>query len=163
MSRRRPAIAVSLFLASLLICAGAAAFDFELIVPVRLQALDRSISQAKITCAIYDDTGQQLIGAKQAVFPINSFTGDFSRDIALRFDALPGVDPARATHYRCALDLLLPWADPPWQRPDTASEQPALRPREGTTFSPEVTGPMPAGEPGPLTRPPPYPRRRYAE
>jgi hypothetical protein len=149
-------------LAALLTCQTAAALDFELVVPVRLQALDRSISQAKVSCAVYDASNDQVIGAKQVVFPINSRSGDYSRDLVLRFDALPGLDPVQATHYRCGLDLLLPWSDPPWQRPDRTSEQAPLRPLTGTAFSPEVAGALPTGRKGPPIRPPPYPMRRPA-
>jgi hypothetical protein len=140
-------------------CAGPAlAFDFELIVPVRLHALDRSISQGKVTC-----TDNRVIGGKYVVFPVNSFTGDFKRDLVLRFDAALGEDATQASRYRCVLELLLPWANPPWQRPDALAVQGPLRPREGTAFSPEVSAPLPSvvpeRAPG-LMRPPPYPARR---
>jgi hypothetical protein len=148
-------------LAALLTCETVLALDFELVVPVRLQALDRSISQAKVSCAVYDGSSDRVIGAKQVVFPIDSRRGDYSRDLVLRFNALAGQDPMQATHYRCGLDLLLPWADPPWQRPDPGSDQAPLRPLAGSAFSPEVGGPLPTGRTVPATRPPPYPTRPH--
>lgn len=144
----------------------ALAFDFELIVPVRLHGLDRSISQGKVTCTVHTEPNDRVIGGKQVIFPVNSFTGDFERDLVLRFDVALGEDPGRASHYRCVLDLLLPWANPPWQRPDAQAGPGPLRPREGTAFSPEVSAPLPSVGPerGPgLPRPPPYPIRRPSD
>jgi hypothetical protein len=141
----------------------ALAFDFELIVPVRLHDLDRSISQGKVTCTIHAEPDNRVIGGKHVVFPVNSFTGDVERDLVLRFDAAPGEDPGRASRYRCVLELLLPWANPPWQSPDALAGQGPLRPRVGTAFSPEVGAPLPSAGPESapgLMRPPPYPTRR---
>lgn len=157
----------ALILAWAISAAGPAlAFDFELIVPVRLHGLDRSISQGKVTCTVFGEPDKRVIGGKQVIFPVNTFTGEFERDLVLRFDVAPGEEPARASHYRCALDLFLPWANPPWQRPDAQAGPGPLHPLEGTAFSPEVSAPLPSAgpewAPGVL-RPPPYPTRKPSD
>lgn len=151
--------------AVLLSAAPARAFDFELIVPVRLQSLDRGIAQGKVTCTVYAELDQRVIGGKYVVFPVNTFTGEFERDLVLRFDALPGKNPALASHYRCSLALLVPWANPAWQSPEAARDE-SLRPREGTAFTPIVSGPLPeagSAPPPALIRSPAYPLRRSTD
>lgn len=118
---------------------------FTFRVPVALDDLHPGIHQGQISCAVMRPPGQgpEVIGTGSASFDIRG--SRFHKLVTVEVNALPGADPASATHYRCDLSLA---ADTPQGRIAlhaggqdwTEVARGIFSPAPGTPFSPSVEG-----------------------
>lgn len=78
---------------------------FTFRVPIALDDLHPSIQQGQIACAVMrpPGNGPEVIGTGSASFDIRG--GRFHKTVTVEVTALPGADPAAASHYRCDLSL----------------------------------------------------------
>jgi hypothetical protein len=137
-------VAFSCCLTFLASAALASAEDFTIIVPVRLYNMLQGVGKAKVTCEVLDSKGQRIGSHSMwSTHHVNMYPAGLEEDIVLKFNANPGKDPRDATHYKCDLKLQLPWiAGQPWQAPSHDSTSSYLKPKPGTEFRVEDSGPL---------------------
>ena len=124
--------------------ASAADKDFTITVPVRLYKMVQGVGKAKVICEVLDSQGQRIGSAsKWSANHVNAYPTGLEEDIVLEFNANPGKDPRNATAYKCDLKLQLAWInDEPWQTPSQNSNSMYLKPKPGTEFRVEDSGPI---------------------
>lgn len=89
---------------TLLGAAPAYAEDFTITVPIRVSNLPPSIEAALIYCAVSStNRATRDIGLGHASPRVEIRSGAFSGSATVRFNAAPGQDPGRATHYECGV------------------------------------------------------------
>ncbi len=115
---------------------------FTLTVPVEVHSLLSGIQRVNVDCSVATTEGMtDIVGLGGAYKDIDTSTGNFTGNVVVAFDAQPGKDPASATFYKCWLTL---YAGPTaTMQPSAGAMSPAFRPKPGTSFVPEVTGPVP--------------------
>jgi hypothetical protein len=137
---------ISYFLCAFVLAsaASAAAADFTITVPVRLYNMVQGVGKAKVTCEVVDSQGQRIgVASKWSNNHVNQYPTGLEEDIVLEFNASPGKDPRNATSYKCDLKLQLAWInDEPWQTPSQNSNNTYLKPKPGTEFRVEDSGPL---------------------
>lgn len=132
-------------LCTLVMASAAAAADFTITVPVRLYKMVQGVGKAKVICEVLDSQGQR-IGSdyKWSTNHVNAYPKGLEEDIVLEFNANPGKDPRTAVSYKCDLKLQLAWInDEPWQTPTQDTNSMYLKPKPGTEFRVEDSGPLP--------------------
>ena len=124
--------------------ASAADKDFTITVPVRLYKMVQGVGKVKVICEVLDSQGQRIGSAsKWSTNHVNAYPTGLEEDIVLEFNANPGKDPRTATAYKCELKLQLAWInDEPWQTPSQSSNSMYLKPKPGTEFRVEDSGPI---------------------
>lgn len=134
-----------LFLLVLASAPSASAEDFIITVPVRLYNIAQGVGKAKVTCEVVDRKGQRIgAAAKWSSHEVNQSPDGLEEDIVLKFNANPGKDPGKAVKYKCDLKLQLAGVEnEPWQTPSRNSDNPHLKPKQGTEFRVEDSGPLP--------------------
>lgn len=122
----------------------AVAEDFTITVPVRLYNMVQGVGKAKVTCEVVDSQNQRIgIASKWSTHHVNQYPTGLEEDIVLKFNASPGKDPRNATDYKCDLKLQLAWInDEPWQTPSQNTNSMYLKPKPGTEFRVEDSGPL---------------------
>lgn len=77
--------------------------DFTITVPIRVSNLPPSIEAALVACSVSSTNRETRdIGIGHAP-RVEIRGGAFNGSAAVRFNAAPGQDPGRATHYACAI------------------------------------------------------------
>ena len=123
--------------------AWAAPVNFTFKVPVRLVKV--RASDAQVMCTVYNAQHQSIAG-KFHRFDLNGdgqYTYSYNATVTIEMSAHSGKDPRDGETYECQLSLLLPWASPPWQKPNAQGSDIYLTPQPGTPFSPLVSGTVP--------------------
>jgi predicted Rdx family selenoprotein len=125
--------------------ANAAEKDFTITVPVRLYKMVQGVGKAKVICEVLDSQGQRIgADSKWSTNHVNAYPTGLEEDIVLEFNANPGKDPRTAATYKCDLKLQLAWiSGEPWQTPSQNSNSMYLKPKPGTEFRVEDSGPIP--------------------
>ena len=124
--------------------ASAAEKDFTITVPIRLYKMVQGVGKAKVTCEVLDSQGQRIgSSSKWSSNHVNAYPKGLEEDIVLEFNANPGKDPRNATTYKCDLKIQLAWIkDQPWQTPSQDANNMFLKPKPGTEFRVEDSGPI---------------------
>lgn len=124
----------------------ASAADFTFTVPVKLANLPPDSRQGMVQCLAYIGpigpglSTLHLAGNGFSMFPISG--GAYEGEVTVTIDARPGVDPATATHYSCALQFnaTLRGRDNQFGYSLGATPGPALPVAPGAPYSPRVDG-----------------------
>lgn len=133
-----------LFAVALSAAVSAGAEDFIITVPVRMYNMVQGVGKVKVTCKVLDNQGQTIgAGYKWSTHGVNHYVTGLEEDIVLKFNASSGKDPRDATDYKCDLKVQLAWVTgEPWQTPSPDSNSMYLKPKPGTEFRVEDSGPL---------------------
>jgi hypothetical protein len=117
----------------------AAAEDFTFTVPLRFTNLRAEVKLIVVSCFVGPFAGfspyARLGSATSVATPDAS--GNYIGNVQVKFNVIPGKDPAAATHYLCTSSL-------DGQGNITlAATDPLAQPKPGTTVSNSVSGPLP--------------------
>ena len=144
MKNRKMIVSCFLFGVALALAVPVAAEDFIITVPVRLYKMVQGVGKAKVTCEVLDSQGQRIaMKSNWSTNGVNQYPAGLEEDIVLKMDAYPGKDPRNATEYKCDLKIQLAWVTgEPWQTPSQDSNSMYLKPKPGTEFMVEDSGPL---------------------
>ncbi|MFC1845100.1 hypothetical protein ACFLZ5_09975 [Thermodesulfobacteriota bacterium] len=144
MKNRKMIVSCFLFAVTLVAAAPVDAEDFIITVPVRLYKMVQGVGAAKVTCEVLDSQGQRIsMKSNWSTNNVNHYPAGLEEDIVLKMDAYPGKDPRTATDYKCDLKIQLAWVTgEPWQTPSQDSNSMYLKPKPGTEFRVEDSGPL---------------------
>ena len=133
-----------LFLIACGTAVSAGAEDFVITVPVRMYNMVQGVGKVKVTCSVLDNQGQRIGAAyKWSTHGVNQYSTGLEEDVVLKFNAASGKDPRDATDYKCDLKVQLAWVSgEPWQTPSPDSNSMYLKPKPGTEFRVEDSGPL---------------------
>lgn len=131
-----------LFLLILLLLNGQIlAADFIFNVPVQLDKVVKGIHQAKIQCDVYaEDDDQISIASGYNIQPIYAQQGVLYKEVTVNVNFLPRQRGQTAYRYQCELLLLVPWANPSWQKPSDNSNISAIQPQVQSELVTTVSG-----------------------
>ena len=109
------------------------ASDFIFEVPVKVDRIPKGIPQAKIECNVFgyrDST--QPIATGYSIRPLGSHRGELIDTVQVNVNYKPMKRQISPHRYQCRLMLLIPWAQPAWQRPTSDTSDTSIAPLAGT-------------------------------
>ena len=141
-SRRSTRIASGWFaLLALAAMAGqAAAAQFTFTVPVEIRDIDPRYPVALVGCFVRGAQNEQ-IGYKEVRFDIRPNSRPYAANVTLGVDPSPGKSASDVKQYSCVVAFCTSLQDHNCARPGVPAS-PALQPEPGTTFKPQVDGPI---------------------